>query len=128
MKRNHVTIGIKGSEPLVDGDLFSNVDVDESCWSLEDRKLFTLSLVKLDTTQWWPYIVKGGKELDVTEIAPEESRLQDLDPEMRATVEKMMYEQRQKGAAKTEQEQRFDQFKAQHPDMDFSGAKVNFGE
>ncbi|KAG9150676.1 hypothetical protein Leryth_008134 [Lithospermum erythrorhizon] len=96
IKKNHLKVGIKGQPPIIDGELYKPIKVDDCFWSLEDQKSISLLLTKHDQMEWWKYLVKGDPEIDTQKVEPENSKLSDLDPETRSTVEKMMFDQRQK--------------------------------
>ncbi len=99
IKPNHLTVKYANGETLVDGELYKRVVVDDCCWQMEDTKEgknVVVYLLKHNTMEWWSCVLKGEEEIDLTKVEPENANIKDLDPETRAQVEKMMYDQRQK--------------------------------
>ena len=120
---------------VLEGPLDAAVKPDESLWNILDGQTLEISLTKVDRMRWWSrvvfmaHLVGGGPRIDTSAVEPENSKLGDLDGETRATVEKMMWDQRQKalGLPTSEEARRaeiLEKFKAQHPELDFSGAKI----
>ncbi|KAJ7943933.1 protein BOBBER 1-like [Quillaja saponaria] len=128
IKKNSLKVGLKGENPIIDGELFEGVKPDDCFWSLEDNKAISILMTK-GKDDWWKSLFKGGPEIDVQKTEPELSKLSDLDTETRSMVEKMMFDQRQKqmGLPTSDEIKNKDmlkQFMAQNPNMDFSGAKM----
>lgn len=126
--RTSLKAGLKGSDPVLEGKLFAAIKPDESLWQVVDGSSLEITLPKVDNMQWWKTVVEGQPEIDTQKVEPENSQLADLDAETRATVEKMMYDQRQKalGLPTSDEQQKQDalnKFMAAHPEMDFSNAK-----
>ena len=99
IKKDHLVVGLKGQTPIIDGELSELVKAGDSTWAIvdvKDGREIQVVLVKKEGMHWWKNVIKGDPEIDVTKIEPEQSKLSDLDPETRQTVEKMMYDQRAK--------------------------------
>ena len=128
--RSHLKVGLKKqSDWIINSPLVKTVICDDSFWTVEDGNSLVINLQKVNQMEWWEGVCKGDPTIDVRKIQPENSSVTDLDGETRKTVEKMMFDQRQKalGLPTSDEQEKFDaieRFKQQHPELDFSNAKI----
>uniref|UniRef100_A0A2N9FZG5 CS domain-containing protein n=1 Tax=Fagus sylvatica TaxID=28930 RepID=A0A2N9FZG5_FAGSY len=128
IKNKYLKVGLKGQVPIIDGELFKAVKVDDCIWSLEDEKAISILMSKREQCECWKSLLKGDPEINTQKVEPETSKLSDLDSETRSVVEKMMFDQRQKQLGRPtsddmQKQQMMKQFMAQNPNMDFLGTK-----
>ncbi|KAK4132527.1 CS-domain-containing protein [Trichocladium antarcticum] len=136
IKKDSISAGIKGQPPILHGTLAHAVRPDDSTWTLataggasSSEKVVEIHLDKGNKMEWWAHVVTSAPKIDVTKIVPENSKLSELDGETRTMVEKMMFDQRQKemGLPSSDEQKKMDilkKFQEQHPEMDFSKAKM----
>jgi hypothetical protein len=125
--KNKLSVGMRGKSAIFEGALSKAIIVDDSFWTLEDE-VVAIQMQKLNDMEWWNCVIQGDPTINTQKVQPENSKLADLDGETRQTVEKMMFDQRQKALnLPTADEQKkmdiMEKFKQQHPEMDFSKAK-----
>lgn len=127
-------VGLKNQPAIVNGDWPEKIKAEDSIWTLEDGKdgkVLHLAITKWkNNMHWWDCVIKGDPKIDTQKIEPEPSNLSDLDGETRSTVEKMMFDQRQKqmglpSSDELKKKDMLDGFMKSHPEMDFSKCKFN---
>ncbi|CAI9785448.1 unnamed protein product [Fraxinus pennsylvanica] len=52
-KKNYLQVGLKGHPPVIDGELFQPIKVDDSFWSLEVQKFVSILLTKQNQIERW---------------------------------------------------------------------------
>ena len=127
-KKTKWVFGLKGQAPMIDGELYGEVQTDDCVWTMEDKTTVLVSFTKRSDMEWWDCVVKGDPKIDTKKVTPENSQLSDLDGETRSTVEKMMFDQhqKQKGLPTSDELQKQDMMKKfmdAHPEMDFTQCK-----
>ncbi|KAF4623530.1 hypothetical protein D9613_001757 [Agrocybe pediades] len=128
--KKRLVAGLKGKEPILAGELCKEIKVEDSTWTIQDNCLLVIHLEKLNQQTWWENVLTHHPKIDTTKIEPTNSKLSDLDNETRGMVEKMMFDNQQKQLGKPTSDElkkmeALKKFQAQHPELDFSNAKIS---
>jgi len=130
LEKKKLSVGFKGQDKILEGELCKEIKVEESTWTLEDNQSVLIHLEKLNKERWWENVLTHHPTIDTRKIEPGNSKLSDLDGETRGMVEKMMFDNQQKQMGKPTSDElkkleALKKFQAAHPEMDFSKAKIS---
>ena len=99
-------VKIKGADTaIIDGELSEKCKVEDSLWSVEDKKYLNITLEKAYEAIW-KTVILGDAEIDPKTV-DNSKRLEEFDTETQGHLQKVLYEQERKkmGLPTTEEEQ-----------------------
>lgn len=91
IKPKSLLVKLKNQElPLIDGELQEKIKVDDSFWSIEDKKYINITFEKAYEAIWKTVIV-GDKEIDPKTV-DNSKKLEEFDLETQGHLQKVLYE------------------------------------
>ncbi|KAG5647934.1 hypothetical protein DXG03_006968 [Asterophora parasitica] len=130
LQKKKLSVGLKGQDKILDGELCMEIKVEESTWTVVDNQSVLIHLEKINKERWWENVLTHHPKINTRKIEPGNSKLSDLDGETRGMVEKMMFDNQQKQLGKPTSDEikkmeALKRFQDAHPEMDFSNAKIS---
>ncbi|KAF8168158.1 nuclear movement protein nudC [Crassisporium funariophilum] len=130
LTKKKLSIGLKGQDVIIAGELCQEIKVEDSTWTVQDNNKVLVHLEKLNQQAWWENVLTHHPKIDTRKIEPKDSKLSELDGETRGMVEKMMFDNQQKQLGKPTSDElkkmeALKKFQAAHPELDFSNAKIS---
>lgn len=92
IKTNKLKVKIK-DKIIIDGNLYLDILNDSTMWYISNDKI-EIELDKLKKHEWWKCVIIGDPEIDNTKVSPNPEHISDLDSETRATIDKMLYDEK----------------------------------
>ena len=89
---------IRSESYLTKSNLTFDVIVEKTIWYKDGSKLI-IELEKYKKHEWWKSVFIGDDEIDTSKVVPPTESIGDLDSETRATIDKMIYDQKKKEEA-----------------------------
>lgn len=100
--KKKLSVGLKGQEPIFEGELCKEIKVEDSTWTVgkhlntifslhpettivlqEDQEKVFIHLEKVNQMTWWENVLTHHPKIDTRKIVPENSKLSDLDGDTR---------------------------------------------
>ncbi|KAG6912007.1 hypothetical protein DXG01_000255 [Tephrocybe rancida] len=85
--KKKLSVGLKGQDKILDGELCQDIKVEESTWTLEDNQSVLIHLEKINKERWWENVLTHHPKIDTRKIEPGNSKLSDLDGETRLSLQ-----------------------------------------
>ena len=95
IKAKHLYVKLNNEEtPLIDGELQEKVKIDDSYWSIEDKKYLNITFEK-GYEAIWKAVIIGDAEIDTKKV-DNSKKLEEFDEMTQGHLQKVLYEQERK--------------------------------
>ena len=69
IKKKALKVQIKGQEAIIDGELCSEIKVEDSTWVLEDKRMLLVNMDKVDKMKWWDRLVTTDEQIKTADVS-----------------------------------------------------------